>query len=280
MSSRIVTIVGVGLIGGSIGLALKKRGLAREVRGLGRRRESLDEAKALGAIDAGYVDPAPALANADLVVLCTPVDQIAEQAIAYARLCKPGVLLTDAGSTKYQIVTQIEGRLPSGVAFVGSHPLAGSERKGPAFADAELFQDRWTVVTPTTLTDATALAEVVALWTSLGSRVKRMSPAEHDQALALTSHLPHLIASALAGLLPADLVELAASGFRDTTRIAAGDSALWLAIFEHNRSALLTRLADFESRIAEYRRALEQRDPARLRTLWEQGKDVRDGLGR
>ena len=159
MRVRILTIVGVGLIGGSIGLAAKRRGIAACVRGLGRRRATLDEAKTVGAIDEIHAEPASALQDADLVLLCTPGDQIAEQALRFAPLCKPGTIITDAGSTNGQIVDSLEGRMPAGIEFVGSHPLAGSEKKGAVFADADLFQDRWTVVTPTSHTNHTALHE-------------------------------------------------------------------------------------------------------------------------
>ncbi len=278
MHARILTIVGVGLIGGSIGLAAKRRGLADCVRGLGRRRATLDEAKAVGAIDEIHADPAAALKDADLVVLCTPVDQIAEQALRFAPLCKPGTIITDAGSTKGKILDLIEGRLPEGIEFVGSHPLAGSEKKGAGFADAELFQDRWTVVTPTAKTNQSALQAIVEFWVSLGARVRSMPPHEHDQALAITSHLPHLLAATLTGILPDSLHSLTATGFRDTTRVASGDPELWTAIFIHNREALLHAYEVVHSRMEEFRRALEEKDAAAIDRLLLQAKTIRDSL--
>jgi len=286
--SNVLTIVGVGLIGGSIGLAAKRRGLVRTVRGLGRRQSSLDRARALGAIDEAYLDPQAALKDAGLVVVCTPVDQIAGQIVRFASFCKPGAILTDAGSTKATIVAEVEAGLAAHtqernpvpqVHFVGSHPLAGSEKRGPEFADAELFQDRWTVLTPTPRTDAEALEKTKAFWTALGSRVKLMTPQDHDRALALTSHVPHLVAAALAASLPAELRELAATGFRDTTRIAAGDSALWTAIFTHNQDAVLSALAAVEARLQAFRQALAARDWNALGQLLIQAKEVRDALG-
>jgi prephenate dehydrogenase len=275
-----LTIVGVGLIGGSIGLAAKRRGVVRRVRGLGRQQTSLDRALQAGAIDEAHLDPATALAGADLVVFCTPVDQIAEQALRFAPLCPPGALLTDAGSTKATIVEGIESKLPAtGPRFVGSHPLAGSEKRGPEFADAELFQGRWTVVTPTQRTPPDAVAQVIDFWTALGSRVKTMTPADHDRALALTSHLPHLVAAALAGALPPPWHELTASGFRDTTRIAAGDPGLWSAIFAHNRAPLMDALGCFENQLRELRQAVERNDEAAVRRLLAHAKEVRDALG-
>src|SRR5262245_19610456 len=227
MKIRTLTIVGVGLIGGSVGLAAKRRGLAERVLGAGRQRASLDRALALGAIDEGLLDLSAAVHRADLAVFCTPVDGIAAQVLAAAPGCAAGTLLTDAGSTKAAIVRGVEGRLPDGVAFVGSHPLAGSEKRGPEHADPDLFLGRLAVVTQTPRTDPAALERTAAFWRALGSRVRVMSPEEHDRALALTSHLPHLMAAALAGVLPPELHELTAGGFRDTTRVAAGEPSLW-----------------------------------------------------
>jgi prephenate dehydrogenase len=279
MKISTLTIVGVGLIGGSIGLAARRRGLAQRVLGVGRHPDSLERAKSLGAIDATFLDLLPAVPEADLVVFCTPVDQIADQVLAAAPACKPGVLLTDAGSTKGQIVQAIDGRIPAGASFVGSHPLAGSEKRGPEHADANLFQDRLTVITPTSRTDAASLERTKSFWQALGSRVRMMSPEDHDRALALTSHLPHLLACALAGILPSEHHELTASGFRDTTRIAAGDPVLWKAIFEHNRVAVLSALRSLTGRLDQFRHALEAGNWARLDSLLTQAKEVRDALG-
>jgi prephenate dehydrogenase len=279
MTIDTLTIVGVGLIGGSIGLAARKRGLARRVLGAGRQQSSLDAAAAVGAIDEGFLDAAAAVHQADVAVFCTPVDRIAEQVISFAPGCKPGTLLTDAGSTKAAIVRAVEGRLPPGVAFVGSHPLAGSEKRGPQYADANLFQGRLTVVTPTPRTAAAALERTTAFWQALGSRVKRLTPDEHDRALAMTSHLPHLLASALAGILPAELHELTATGFRDTTRVAAGDPALWTGIFAQNRAGLLEALGRLQDRLVDFKRALLSGDWAAVDDLLDQGKRIRDALG-
>ncbi len=279
MTLDTLTIVGVGLIGGSIGLAAKRRGLARRVLGAGRQQSSLDEALAVGAIDEGFLDAAAAVHQADLTVFCTPVDRIAEQIIALAPGCKAGALLTDAGSTKSAIVRAVEGRLPRGVAFVGSHPLAGSEKRGPQHADAGLFQDRLTVVTPAPGGDPQAVERTVSFWQALGSRVKRMAPEEHDRALAMTSHLPHLLASALAGILPVELHELTATGFRDTTRVAAGDPVLWTGIFLQNRAAMLDAVGLMQERLLAFETALKTHDRAALDDLLDQGKRTRDALG-
>jgi prephenate dehydrogenase len=274
-----LTIVGVGLIGGSIGLAARRRGLAGRVVGAGHNAASLERARTVGAVDATSLEMAAAVAEADVAVFCTPVDRIAEQVLTAAPGCAPGTLLTDAGSTKAAIVAGLDGRLPPGVAFVGSHPLAGSEKRGPDHADADLFRGRFAVVTPGPTTDPAAVERTVAFWQALGSRVRLMSPEEHDRALALTSHLPHLLAAALAGILPDGLRDLTASGFRDTTRVAAGDPALWTGIFAQNRAGVLAALQALTDRLVAFRTALEAGDAAALDDLLAQAKKVRDALG-
>ncbi len=275
----ILTIVGVGLIGGSIGLAARRSGLAGRVVGVGRVAAALDAARRVGAIDESCLDLVEGVRKADVAVFCTPVDLIAEQVIIAGAACRPGTLLTDAGSTKSTIVRAIAGRLPPGVSFVGSHPLAGSEKRGAESANAELFQGRVTVVTPTAETDPATLQRTIAFWNALGSRVIVMDPDEHDRALALTSHLPHLLASALAAVLPEELRELTATGFRDTTRIAAGDPSIWTGIFLNNRAALLDALGGVQERLDEFKAALTAGDPAVIDALLARGKRNRDALG-
>ena len=279
MNLDTLAIVGVGLIGGSAGLAARERGVARRVVGVGRSAASLDTARRRGAIDAGTSDLAAAARDADLVLFCTPVDRIAEQVRAAAAACRPGTLLTDAGSTKDAIVRALDGALPAHVAFVGGHPLAGSEKRGPEHARADLFDGRVVVLTPTPRTDPGAIERVGAFWKRLGARVMLLGPQDHDDALAVTSHLPHLVAAALANTLPPHLHALAATGFRDTTRVAAGDPDLWAAIFGQNRGAVLHALAELADRLAAYRDALEHDDMRTLRELLVQAKAVRDALG-
>jgi cyclohexadieny/prephenate dehydrogenase len=274
-----LTIVGIGLIGGSIGLAAKHRQLAKWIVGVGRRRESLQLAKDKGILDAFSLDLNKAVTDADLVVFCTPVPLIAPQALAAAPHCRAGCLLTDAGSTKASIVEGLERQMPAGVHFVGSHPLAGSEKQGPEHAVADLFDGRLTIVTQTPHTNRAALDKTTELWQALGSRVRIMGPEEHDRALAYTSHLPHLVAAALASMLPTGLHGVTATGFRDTTRIAAGDPALWTGIFASNRPAVLEALQQLEDQLAKFRHALETKDEQRLGELLAQAKRVRDALG-
>jgi prephenate dehydrogenase len=274
-----LTIVGVGLIGGSIGLAARRRGLAGRVIGAGRHAATLERARQLGAIDHLCLDLTEAVRRADVAVFCTPVTLIPEQVLAAAPACGNGTLLTDAGSTKGAIVRALDGRLPRGVRFVGSHPLAGSEKRGPEHADADLFQGRVTVVTPTPHADGAAVERTVEFWKALDSRVVVMGPDEHDRALAMTSHLPHLMASALAGVLPTELRELAATGFRDTTRVAAGDPSLWTGIFMQNRAALVEALGTLQDQVLEFKKALSAGDEAAIDALLARGKRSRDALG-
>jgi prephenate dehydrogenase len=274
-----LTIVGVGLIGGSIGLAARRRGLAGRVIGAGRNENTLERARELGAIDHACLDLGEAVRRADVAVFCTPVTMIPEQVLAAAPTCGNGTLLTDAGSTKGAIVRALDCKLPRGVCFVGSHPLAGSEKRGPEHADADLFQGRVTVVTPTPRTDPAAVARTVDFWKGLDSRVILMAPDDHDRALAMTSHLPHLLASALAGVLPPELRELAATGFRDTTRVAAGDPSLWTGIFLQNRAALIEALGKLQDQVIDFKKALMAGDEAAIDALLARGKRSRDALG-
>jgi prephenate dehydrogenase len=272
-------IVGVGLIGGSIGLAARRSGQFSRLLGTGRDRANLENAVRLGCIDEVAAD-LPALAEqADILVFCTPVDRIAEQILSVAAVCKPGALITDAGSTKAQLISLVEDDLPGDIEFIGSHPLAGSEKRGAEHARADLFDNRLTIVTPTPRTPADAEKRASEFWRSLGSRVMSISPAEHDQALALTSHLPHLVAAALAGLLPTEMREFTANGFRDTTRIAAGDPALWTPIFLHNHVELTDATLRLQRRLIEFSEALLAADEATLTRLLAEGKKVRDDLG-
>ena len=285
-----VTIVGVGLIGGSLGLALKERGLAARVRGVGRSSASLERARELGVVDQVTLEVASGVAHADLVVLATPVGRIVELARQAAPHLKPGALVIDVGSTKRRIVSEMEPVVAAaGGCFVGCHPLAGSERRSVEAAQADLFAGSVTVVTPTGRTSAEALARIEDLWQAVGSRVVHLEPAEHDLLLARTSHLPHLAAAALALAAAGTeentdeegyrrLADLVASGFRDTTRIAAGDPTLWRDIFLDNRDAVLGALTDLEAALGRFLDALRAGAGEDLTALLARAKEIRDGL--
>jgi prephenate dehydrogenase len=280
-----VAIVGVGLIGGSIGLALRDRKLARKIVGVGRRQTSLDAARKIGAIDHGVTNLATGVAEAQLLIVATPVDTIAERVVQAAATAPPGCLITDAGSTKESIVATVDAALTgrrSGPRFVGSHPLAGDHRTGPEYARADLFDGRTVVITPTEATRPAAVTEASGFWQSLGANVTTMTPAKHDAALAITSHLPHLVAVALAAATPAELLPLTASGWRDSTRIAGASPKLWQPIFAANRDRVLDALDLVRQTLTNLRDSLEQGDYETLNSILqaaEKKKRDRDALG-
>jgi len=273
-----LTIVGVGLIGGSVGLAAKRRGIARRILGIDRNPARLAFALSRGAIDQSSYDLSAAARSAEVTVFCLPVDEIAQQVLAATSVGPADNLFIDTGSTKTLITRTIEASSPT-TRFVGCHPLAGSEKQGVEHAEADLFENKLTIVTKTASTAPDALEQATRFWQLLGSSVRVISPEEHDAALAFTSHLPHLLASALAGILPPTLNDLTASGFRDTTRIAAGDPGLWTAIFSHNREAVLDALAVLSKRLECLRNSLSTSDWATLNDQLLQAKKVRDALG-
>jgi prephenate dehydrogenase len=285
---KTVAIVGVGFIGGSIGRALRERGLAENVVGIGRRQESLRTARRVGAVDHTTVDLAKGVAEAELVIVCTPAGRIVDDVRRVAENCPPGTLITDAGSTKQTIVEAFtvdtddpsaEAVLPRGCRFLGSHPMAGSEKMGPAHATPNLFEGCVAVVTPTKSTLAEDFDLLDSLWTALGAMVVKMSAAEHDRAVALTSHLPHAVAAVLASSVPEEFFRLISTGFLDTTRIAAGGTEIWKDIFMLNRENVLKALSVFGQNLASLESAIRNSDVAELERILTLAKNNRDALG-
>ncbi|MEW4456140.1 prephenate dehydrogenase/arogenate dehydrogenase family protein [Bremerella sp. JC817] len=278
-----IAIFGVGLIGGSIGLAARKHNVAAKVVGIGRSQEKLSRAQRLGCITEGTTDWQAGIRGADLVVVCSPVESIVPMIEQMVPFCQPGTIITDAGSTKQEIVDtlhsseSIRGR--KDVYFVGSHPMAGSDKSGAEHAVANLFQDRVTIVTPVAETDRTAQATVRKFWESLGSTVMEMSPAQHDASVAVTSHMPHVIAALLAASTPESMLPLTSTGWGDTTRIAAGDIDLWRQILTTNRGHVLQSLANFEKLLTAFRASLEAGQDEHWIKLLKQGKHHRDIVG-
>jgi prephenate dehydrogenase len=280
-----IAIVGVGLIGGSIGLALKERKLAGEVVGVGRRAASLETAARRGVVDRTTTNLTSGVAEADFVIITTPVDMIPDTVLAVAKAA-PQATITDAGSTKGQIcreVRELAAKTPEisglGNRFIGSHPLAGDHRTGPEYARGDLFNSRTVVVTPEDDTPPGLIERVREFWTSLGASVELLSPEEHDRALAATSHLPHLVAAALAAATPEEWLRLAATGWSDTTRIAAGDPGLWTQIFSQNRAAVLDSLKRFQHQLELFTQTIEVGDTAALSQKLQEAKRIRDALG-
>jgi prephenate dehydrogenase len=276
-----VAIVGVGLIGGSIGLALRARALAAVVVGVGRSPSTLDEAVRLGAIDRGTTELGAGVDGADVVVVCTPVSRIADDVRQVAEIAPPHVLVTDAGSAKRQLVEAIERYPRTAAVFVGAHPLAGSERRGVAHARADLFDGRLCVLTPTPRTRLDRARRARSFWQAIGCQVLQMSPAEHDEILAYTSHLPHAVAGALASAVPVEWQSISAGAYRDGTRVAAADTGLWTAIFRDNRGPLLKALGTLQERLDSLKYALMTDDEDAISRWWVEGKarrDLLDGL--
>jgi prephenate dehydrogenase len=265
---RKITIIGVGLIGGSIGLAVKRRKLAREVMGVFRRPSTLRRALRCKAIDRGTLDIADGVKDADLIIVASPVLTIPAIARKAMRHAKKGALITDVGSSKGWIVREIErfSVRPTDARFVGSHPMAGSEHAGVEFARSNLMEGAPCIVTKTARTDGGALKKTAAFWRSLGARVDVMKPEEHDRAVALVSHLPHIVAFGLAGAVPERHLKYGAEGFRDTTRVASSDPKLWADIFISNRREILRSGKAFEK---YYRLILGEIAAGRYKTVVE-----------
>jgi prephenate dehydrogenase len=272
-----IAILGVGLIGGSVGLAVRQRRLAQRVVGIGRSLPRLEQARLAGVIDVAATDIA-AVADCDLVIVGTPVDQIVDEVRRAARILRPGAVITDAGSVKTPVCRALAEGLPTGVAFVGSHPLAGSEKTGWEHASGELFTDRLCVLTPVDTTPTEAVDTVESFWQSLAMRTKRMSPTAHDAALAVTSHLPHVAAAALASLLSEETCEFAATGFRDTTRIAAGDPSLWTAIVMQNADHVQREIDRLIGVLLQFREATAGGKREDLRALFQRARAARERL--
>jgi prephenate dehydrogenase len=272
-----ITIIGVGLIGGSVGMAAKAHGIAKRVVGVGRDEPSLARACKGGAIDDFTTSLKDATASADLVVVCTPVDRIGDVILDAAPHCRAGTIVTDAGSTKGNILARVCGKLPAGIEFVPAHPLAGGEKNGVAHARADLFEGHLTILTPELFSPAVGIVE--AFWRDLGSRVVSMSAADHDRILATTSHMPHAVSACIASLTPRDWLLFAAGGFRDVTRIAGGDPELWAAIFQANRDAVLRAATAFSQRFEMFRNLVETGNGAGLVKWLTEAKQVRDALG-
>lgn len=277
-----LAIIGVGLIGGSLGLAVRKHKVAHRVIGIGRDPKRLAMALDLGAVDEVAEDLYHGVREADLAVVCTPVDSIAGFLREAALNARPGTLLTDAGSTKGAIVKEVEVDLKkhkSTVEYVGSHPMAGSEKNGAEHARGDLFEGRAVIVTPTPKSSPDAVERVHDFWKALGANVFQLSPADHDRAVAAISHVPHVVASALAVATPEDCLPFVAGGWLDSTRIAAADPELWRQILAQNRSHALKGLAQFEKVLAGVRAALESENDAKLVKILEAGKKTRDAVG-
>jgi prephenate dehydrogenase len=273
-----VTILGVGLLGGSLGQALKKRRLASEVFGWGRNAGKLKLAKRLGALDAFSTDLAEACREAELIVLATPISTFEGLCRSVSRLAPKACLVTDVGSVKGGLVTRWE-KACRPLTFVGSHPMAGSEKTGVAAARPNLFEKSVCITTPTPWVPRTALGRIEGLWKAVGCRVVRLKPAEHDRKIGLLSHLPHaaafaLVAASAAGLKRGDH-GLAGNGFRDTTRVGASDAGIWSDIFLGNRAEMLKALSEYQRVLSGLAAKLKKGDAKGLWQFLHQASETR-----
>lgn len=277
-----VALLGVGLINSSLARALRARGLARSLAGYSRRAETRRKVAALGIVDAVAADPAEAVAGADLVVLGVPVGANRDVARAMRPGLAPGAVVTDVGSVKQAVIDDVLPLLPDGVALVPGHPIAGTEHSGPEAGFAELFEGRWCALTPVEGGDPAAAARVAEMWRAVGSRVDSMSAEHHDRVLAITSHIPHLIAYNLVSTVfdledraQAEVVKYAAGGFRDFTRIAASDPVMWRDVFLNNREAVLEMLGTFLEDLARLQRAIRRGEGETLERIFTETRAVR-----
>ena len=273
-----ISIVGVGLLGGSIGLAAKAYATRCQITGYGHRRSTLERALEVGAIDHAADDLPSAVESADLVILCTPVGLFPQILDQIAPHLAKGTVVTDVGSTKRSVVELAQAKLPHTVHFVGSHPMAGSEKRGVEFARTDLFQKALCILTPTAKTHAGSLESVGRFWTSLGMRLTSLAPDEHDRLLAEVSHLPHAVAAALVAMQEDQGLGLCGKGFLDTTRIAGGDGPLWRDIFMDNADNLRSALHRLRQQMVHLEAMLQQKDGDALACWLDRASKRREEL--
>lgn len=281
----VLALIGAGLIGSSIARAARQKGLAGRIVLADARDEVLQEARRIDLADAYHVNPADAAREADLVVLCVPVGAMGALAETVCPFLKPGAVVSDVGSVKASVVEAVGRHVPASAAFVPGHPIAGTEKSGPAAGFASLFENRWCILTPAADCPAKAQRLVTEFWEGLGSRVAVMDPAHHDLVLAVTSHLPHLIAYNIVGtaadletVTKSEVVKYSASGFRDFTRIAASDPIMWRDVFLANKDAVLEMLGRFTEDLASLQRAIRWGDGEALEALFTRTREIRRNI--
>jgi cyclohexadieny/prephenate dehydrogenase len=280
-----VALIGIGLIGSSLARALRRDSPQTRIVACARRAETLATVRRLELADETTDDPAEAASDADLVVIATPLSAYADIGRRIAPALKPGAILTDVGSVKRAVIRDLGPHVPPGVHFVPGHPVAGTEHSGPEAGFAELFRGRWCILIPLPETPSEAVAEVARMWERVGMRVVTMSADHHDKVLAVTSHLPHLIAYTIVGTatdledsLKSEVIEFSASGFRDFTRIAASDPVMWRDIFLNNREAVLEILQRFNEDLTALQRAIRWGEGDKLEDLFTRTRAIRRSI--
>lgn len=280
-----IALIGIGLIGSSLARVIRREGLAGEVVISTRSEATLKRAEELNLGDRYMTDAAQAVEGADLVIISVPVGSSGAVAEQIAPALMSGAIVTDVGSTKASVIAQMQPHLPANVHFIPGHPLAGTEKSGPDAGFAELFENRWCILTPLEETDATALETLSAFWRACGSNVDTMDPQHHDMVLAMVSHLPHIIAYNIVGtaddlqtVTKSEVIKYSASGFRDFTRLAASDPTMWRDVCLHNKDAILEMLSRFSEDLASLQRAIRWGDGDKLFDLFTRTRDVRRSI--
>jgi cyclohexadieny/prephenate dehydrogenase len=281
---RHVALIGLGLIASSISRAMRRAGMEARITGTARTAASRAEATALGLAEV-FPTAAEAVAGADLVILCVPVGAMAEVAREIAPHLAAGATVTDVGSVKRAVIEAVAPELPAGVVFIPGHPIAGTEHSGPASGFASLYDNRWCLLTPLPGTDPEAIARLRAFWEALGAKVDAMDPDHHDRVLAVTSHVPHLIAYTIVGVADdlsqvteSEVVSYSAAGFRDFTRIAASDPTMWRDVFLSNKDATLEILGRFTEELFALQRAIRLGDGPLLHAYFTRTRAIRRGI--
>ena len=280
-----VTLIGIGLIGSSLARVIRREGLAREIVVSTRRAETLARARDLDLGDAYVQDAAEAVKGADLVIVSVPVGSSGTVAEAIGPHLAPGAIVSDVGSVKADVVAQMAPHLPAHVHFVPAHPVAGTEHSGPDAGFPELFENKWCILTPPPGTDEAATEKLLAFWRACGSKVETMTPEHHDMVLAITSHIPHLIAYNIVGtaadletVTESEVIKFSAGGFRDFTRIAASDPTMWRDVFLHNKTAVLEMLGRFIEDLFVLQRAIRYGDGDTLFQHFTETRAIRRGI--
>ena len=280
-----LTLIGIGLIGSSIARAVKLKGLAKTIAITTRKAETLEEARSLGLGDIYTLDAAEAVQGADLVILCTPVGVYSDVMAQISGHLAPGAILSDVGSVKVQVMKALEPMVPAGVHFVPGHPIAGTEHSGPSAGFPDLFAGRWCVLTPKPEVDPVAVDRLISFWGALGSDVEVMDAGHHDLVLAITSHVPHLIAYNIVGTVAdleaatqSEVIKFSASGFRDFTRIAASDPVMWRDVFLTNREAVLEMLGRFLEDLSSLQRMVRVGDGEGMQQLFTRTRAIRRSI--
>jgi len=277
-----LALIGVGLIGSSIARAARRGGLAGHIAGCTRSKRSRDKCLELGIVDSAHLDPADCVRDADLVILCTHLSSYVPIVEKIAPVLEPGTIVSDVGSVKACVLTDVGPRLPTGVHLVPGHPVSGTENSGPEAGFAELFDNRWCILTPADDADPAAVRKVSAFWRAIGSRVEIMEASHHDLVLAVTSHLPHLIAYNIVGtaadlesVTKGEVIKYSAGGFRDFTRIAASDPEFWRDVFLNNREAVLEILGRFTEDLIALQRAIRWGEGDELYARFKRTREIR-----